>query len=111
MLDKVEGKKDKDKLPISNKKVKNLTSTSTKIRIKNVLKPKVQKTTSTDIVSSPKKHVETLLENNIVIPKHDFTSLKSNETFDDFILFKQKYMNHPDNSKNKFLSPKMTIFY
>ena len=62
MLDKVEGKKDKDKLPIFNKRVKNLISTSTKIRIKNVLKLKVQKTTSTDIVSSPKKHVETLLE-------------------------------------------------
>ena len=48
MLEKVEGKKDKDKLPNFNKKVKNLTSISTKIRIKNVLKPKVQKTTSTD---------------------------------------------------------------
>ena len=81
-----------------------MTSTSTKIRIKNVLKPKVQKTTSTDIVSSPKKHVETLLEKNIAIPQHDFTSLKSNETFDDFILFKQEYMTHPDNQKKNLKS-------
>ena len=63
-------KKDEDKLPISNKKVKNLNSTRTQIRIKNVLKPKVQKTTS------PKKQVETHLEKNIVIPQQNFTSLK-----------------------------------
>ena len=62
----VEGKKDKDKLPIFNKRVKNLISTSTKIRIKNVLKPKVQKATSTDIISSPKKHVETVLEETLL---------------------------------------------
>ena len=76
-----------------------MNSTSTKIKIKNVFKPKVQKTTSMDIVSSPKKYVEILLENNFIIPQNDFTSLKSNETFDDFILFKQEYMNHPDNQK------------
>ena len=76
-----------------------MISTSTKIRIKDVLKPKVQKTKSTDIVSSSKKHVKSILEKNIVIPQYDFTSLKSNETFDDFILFKQEYMNHPDNQK------------
>ena len=76
-----------------------MNSTSTKIKIKNVFKPKVQKTTSMDIVSSPKKYVEILLENNFIIPQNDFTSLKSNETFDDFILFKQEYMNRPDNQK------------
>ena len=54
MLEKVEGKQGTDKLPNSNKKVKNSTSISTTIKIKNVLKPKVQKTTSTDIVSSSK---------------------------------------------------------
>ena len=58
------------------------------------MKPKVQKTTS------PKKQVETHLEKNIVIPQQDFTSLKTNETFDDFIIFKQEYMTHPDNQKN-----------
>ena len=80
------------------------------------MKPKVQKTTSTDIVSSPKnfnisksskkkeKHVETLLEKSIVIPQHDFTSIKSNETFDDFILFKQEFMNIPDNQKQNLNS-------
>ena len=54
MLEKVEGKKEKGKLPNSNKKGKNLTLISTTIKIKNVLKPKVKKTTSTDIVSSSK---------------------------------------------------------
>ena len=74
MLEKVEGKKEKGKLPNSNKKGKNLTLISTTIKIKNVLKPKVKKTTSTDIVSSLKNfnisktstkkenHIETLLE-------------------------------------------------
>ena len=88
MLEKVEGKKGKDKLPNSNKKVKNSTSISTTIKIKNVLKPKVQKKKSSDIFSSPKNfniskssskkenHVDTLLEKNIVIPQHDFTSLQ-----------------------------------
>ena len=45
------------------------------------------------------KAIETLLENNIVIPQQDFTSLKTNETFDEFILFKQEFMLNPDNQK------------
>ena len=80
-----------------------MNSTRTQIRIKNVLKPKVQKTTS------PKKQVETHLEKNIVIPQQDFTSLKTNETFDDFIIFKQEYMTHPDNQK--ILKSKNDDFY
>ena len=60
--------------------------------------------------TSPKKHVETLLENNIVIPQQDFISLKTKKTFDEFILFKQEYMSHPNNKK-KFLSQKMMMCY
>ena len=79
------------------------------------MKPEVQKTTSTYIIASSKtsiyrnlqnkkKHVETFLKKNIVIPQHDFTSIKSNETFDDFILFKQEFMNIPDNQKQNLKS-------
>ena len=93
----------------------------TQIRIKNVLKTKVPKTTSpkkqvekmkpkVPKTTSPKKQVGTLLENNIVIPQQDFTSLKTNETFDEFILFKQEFMSNPENQK-KFLRSKMMMCY
>ena len=60
--------------------------------------------------TSPKNHVETLLENNIVIPQQDFTSLKTNETFDEFILFKQEFMSNAKNQK-KILRQKMMMCY
>ena len=82
---------------------KDLKSTSPKNQVEKMKLKDLQST-------SPKKHVETLLENNIVIPQQDFTSLKTNETFDEFILFKQEYMSHPNNQK-KFLSQKMMMCY
>ena len=95
----------KPKVPktTSPKKTKVSKTTSPKKQVEK-MKPKVPKTTS------PKKQVGTLLENNIVIPQQDFTSLKTNETFDEFILFKQEYMSHPNNQK-KFLSQKMMMCY
>ena len=53
--------------------------------------------------TSPKKHVETVLENNIVIPQQKFTSLKTNEMFDEFIIFKQEFMSNPENQKNSYV--------
>ena len=60
--------------------------------------------------TSRKKQVETLLESNIVIPQQDFTSLQTNETFDEFILFKQEFMSNPENQK-QFLRQKMMMCY
>ena len=71
-------------------------STSPKKQVEK-MKLKDPKTTS------PEKQVETLLENNIVIPQQDFTSFKINETFDEFILFRQEFMSNPDNQKNSYV--------
>ena len=53
--------------------------------------------------TSPKKQVITILKNNIVIPQQDFTSLKTNETFDEFILFKQEFISNPENQKKSYV--------
>ena len=111
MLEKDKGKKGDDKFLNPNKKLKYLTSISPSNKIKNVMKPKVKKTTSTDIISSSKKkHVETVLAKNIVIPQIFSIPMKSNETFDYFILYKKEFMNNPENQK-KITCPNMIIFY
>ena len=60
--------------------------------------------------TSPKKHVETLLENNIVIPQQDFTSLKKmKRLMSSFYLSKNSC--RILKIKNKFLCQKMMMCY